>query len=429
MLDDQIRSPKAASPELAPGDVEQWLKRLDQGEVVKPLHSHSGATFATLHHFWTQSGGHKERGKTINSIGLLRRTGTIKSVWPKLRGKMEIDAADCVGFLEIFFSRWRYGADRKTPLPIFGKSPDEVKAFARLVAKHVLQGAKGFYANPEASQDFFIHDFFRSRTLDSNCIIIASLTKTITGDVGVDSIGPFLDTVVRAICESNNDNFLLIFVVDNGLSKKVVRTSEHRLRFLNVERLRTHLKAIREFELPTTEEKGLEAFARAPKTPKPTDVWMRFKSKCCVVESHDFHDDRGVLSTLEFGCEDVLPTKMPDRWQNDEDVRHKLASSLGTEYGKFNLVVTIPQDEMHFRGPQYWSFPKVRTDNDPSHSYRVEELKTPGQSYDRAAVVLYRAARFAMKLRGIDGVNDASALRAISSMGFEIRTLEAFVSG
>ncbi len=101
-------------------DLEKVLKEFVETSELPEIPA--GELFTTIYKKWVEQGGRSARGKILRSIAYLRKVlgSRIKSIYPKLVGKMSMDEKDLVLFLSLFFREW-YSEVRGTsgPHPIF----------------------------------------------------------------------------------------------------------------------------------------------------------------------------------------------------------------------------------------------------------------------------------------------------------------------
>jgi hypothetical protein len=413
---------------------EQWLRDVDAGQAAEPLDADPGASLTAIYNLWVEAGGQTARRKNRHSINLLRELlgDNVPSAYPKLAGNMLMSDAEYAEFLRAFFSHWSYEAGTDKPLPIFGKPLLDSSRFAELVAQKLLRGVGSVLAKRKPTHELAIRQFFEDYSQTDGCIIISSATGTIPRQPGEDSISPFLDVIARAV-QAAHEDFLLIFVIDRGVpaANRSLASSAQFLRFINRERVRTHLDAVRLFGLPKQAERGLNAFARRilpSEVPHPDQVWQRFNDRCCVVERKDLKEDDEVWLKLGVASKHFLPSEdeVPEVWLRDPNTMEQLFQrpTLSAQEG-LSLVATVRERRVGTVETKFWVFPK--NSEDPTAT-RVEPLQSPGEGYVLAAELIYRAARRVMRKQPVDELLDEAALEAIRRMSFEVYDAYQFVS-
>ncbi|MGI9486526.1 MAG: hypothetical protein ACR2RF_11725 [Geminicoccaceae bacterium] len=488
--DGKVKDDAAAPPK--PSRLEKITSALSAIEaddtIVDCIINTPGAFLWEFYKVWLANGG-QDGGKNRNSIRRMRDVwltdkSEVKSLHPKLTGKVRISKDDAKSLISLFLKRWRFvgvkegdwilTADGYAPFPC----QDCQSLCDRLIDAMYPEGSKqarsglSLPVRPGDSQLI---------AASSNWTEIARLYNDLDAHITLSrhnsTIGPTpLDTtrlfwhVMNYLYETiGNKDTIFIWIVDIG--GRQVEDSEAWKDFLNFEMLKTRFRAFASFDSKgdfdeheetqtdrrSTEQSGIHgAFLRSLTIPEEGHREKRWKWLCeraiIVVQNlrkeefqHLYVDedqlvDKVRVRDINITAENFLPSMMPHRWSRLRELRELYGRDL-TDISDATLTVHFKQIDQSTESAPYndvrffaHALSPDGESSDPTlaSTTKSRELPPPDTSYSEAMRLIYWAARHRLKApRGEkeapEAENWAIAMAYLANQGFRAIRLPEFM--
>jgi hypothetical protein len=485
--DGAIEDDATASPK--PSRVEKITAALTaveaDGSIAGCISETPGAFLWEFYKAWVTNGG-QDGGKNRNSIRRMREvwlTGEheVKSLHPKLTGKIRISKDDAKSLITLFLGRWKFVAvkegdwvltpDGYAPFPcrdckalcerlVDVMYPEESKR-ARLGlllperAGDVISDAQGDHWND-----------FAALYSEADAFITLSRHNSTIGPTPPDALRLFWDFMKHLYETVADKDTIFIWVVDIGVRQ--VEEANAWKDFYNFEMMKTQFRAFASFDskadIDETNEQaepqssplrsGIhDAFLRSITIPEEGHREKRWNWLCersvIVVQNlrkeefeHLYADEDqqvGKFRLRDIGVttENILPSMIPGRWSQLRELRELYGRdprdiSDATLTALFNLPGTKSENNNAVR-----YFAHALSAHGSDHPgldsvSRSRELTSPGTYYDDAMQLVYWAARHRLKkIRGDhNGAHTddwAIATAYLGNQGFRVIRLPEFM--
>lgn len=486
-----VKDGVAASPQ--PSRLEKITSALTaieaDGTVADCIVKTPGAFLWEFYKAWVENGG-QDGGKNRNSIRRMRDVwlidgSEVKSLHPKLTGRVRVNKDDARSLMSLFLKRWRFvgikegdwilTADGYAPFPC-----QDCQALCdRLIDIMYPEGSKqarsGLLLPVRPGESQLIAD-------SSNWTEIASLYNELDAHITLSrhnsTIGPTpLDTtrlfwhLMNYLYETiGNKDTIFIWIVDIG--GRQVEDSEAWKDFLNFEMLKTQFRAFASFDAegdfdeledPQADHRSTEqsdihgAFLRSLTIPEEGHREKRWKWLCertvIVVQNlrkeefqHLYVDEDQIVNKvrvrdINITAENFLPSMMPHRWSQLRELRELYGRDL-SDISDATLTVHFKQidqstDSESPNDVRYFAhaLSSAEGSGDPTlaSTTKSRELTPPGTSYREAMRLVYWAARHRLKsVRGekkaAESESWAIAMAYLANQGFRAIRLPEFMS-
>ncbi len=378
---------------------------------------------------------------------LLRRRGTpVRSLTPKLGGRTQLKPADAGVLVQLFLSHWDYSGDPNSS-EIAARSTDN---YTPLLLEHEIEGICGYIENrilsfgPDSRSDPVVEAAAEQALpgQDSSDVMVREFQKCIA----YFTIGPeqIVQTPARTgaligfrnlmqkfwtIDKADNEKRILIWSLDLG--RLDFDDIESRMRFLNVRRLMTRFKALKQFKEADTEER-----------------WDWLQSRALIV-LHDSRSARPEVPTPPiFFPHHVLFSAIPPMWfgtpafttlygqkgERKRQATYMVSMCRSPEISKQTPPEKISSDADRAYELRYFGHALLPDDQAILHA-RCLELIPPGLNYVEALGTVFVAAENILGLRSpttrlsINGmkIDPAHALEKLHYYGFRLLRLEEFL--
>ena len=457
------------------------------GTVADCIAKTPGAFLWEFYKAWVENGG-QDGGKNRNSIRRMRDVwltddSEVKSLHPKLTGKVRISKDDAKSLITLFLKRWRFvgvkdgdwilTADGYAPFPC----RDCQALCDRLTDAMYPEGSKqaefGLILPARVGDT---HQIEGVNTWNEIAKLYQDLDAYITLSRHNSAIGPTASETIRLFWHFMNHLYesvgekdtIFIWIVDIG-GRQVEDENAWR-DFFNFEMMKTQFRAFASFDSETdlddvqdtsddqatAQRSGIhDAFLRSITIPEEGHREKRWNWLCertvIVVQNlrleefeHLYSDEDqqvGKIRLRDIGitAENILPSMIPNRWSQLRELRELYGREL-TEISDATLTVLLnlsdKQAQQQPGGVRYFAHalrPQL-TEGTPLNSAGItRELTSPGSHYDEAMSLVYWAARHRLKrTRGDQDDPHASdwaiATAYLVNQGFRAIRLPEFMS-
>ena len=418
-----------------------------------------GAFLWEFYKAWVDNGG-QDGGKNRNSIRRMRDVwltddNEVKSLHPKLTGKVRISEDDAKSLTSLFLQRWRFigvnqsdrllTADGYAPFPCL----DWQALCDRLIDAMYPRGSK--QAHNGLSLPVRPGEALLAEAVSTNWQEIADLYSDLDAHITLSrhnsSIGPTPADTIKLFWRVMNylydsigeKDTIFIWVIDIG--GRQVEDEESWKDFFNFEMMKTQFRAFASFDsendIDSQEEpagaqvpseiSGIHgAFLRSLTIPEEGHREKRWKWLCertvmlvqnlrreefehlYEQEDKDVHKYR--LRDIGVTAENILPSMMPNRWSVSRELRELYGREL-TDISDATLTVLFNKDgKLSADGTRndvrYFAHtlnPDTNDETPWAMSSRSRQLTTPGGHYEEAMRLVYWAARHRLKtIRGAE---------------------------
>lgn len=436
---------------------------------------------------WVENGG-QDGGKNRNSIRRMRDvwlTGDseVKSLHPKLTGRVRVSKDDARSLMSLFLKRWRFVGVKEGDwiLTPDGYAPFPCEDCQALCSRL----ADAMY--PESSKQAQIGLLLPARPGDAQlsapsddwneiAALYGDLDAHITLSRHNSTLGPTPSDALRLFWHVMNHLYgtigdketMFIWIVDIGVRQ--VEEENAWKDFLNFEMMKTQFRAFASFDSENdtddpdeTKESGPKpqgsgihgAFLRSLTIPEEGHREKRWNWLCertvIVIQNlrkeefehlyadEDQHANKLRLRDIGVTAENILPSMIPNRWLQLRELREFYGREL-KEVSDATLTVLFKQkDDLEKKDGlgdvRYFAHalsPKVEDGMPWDSTSRSRELTTPGSHYEEAMRLVYWAARH--RLKKIKGKqkdlhdNDwAIAAAYLANQGFRVIRLPEFM--
>ncbi|NJO37982.1 MAG: hypothetical protein HC871_10685 [Rhizobiales bacterium] len=421
------------------------------GTVAECISATPGAFLWEFYKAWVDNGG-QDGGKNRNSIRRMRDVWLVgdhevKSLHPKLTGKVRISRDDAKSLMSLFLGRWKFvgvkegdwvlTADGYAPFPC-----QDCKALCNRLADAMYpegsdQLRSGLLLPERAGHDQLLA---AGKEWDELAGLYKNVDALITLSRHNSAIGPTPTETIRLfwhymnfLYETTGDNeTVFIWIVDIG--RRQIEDDNSWRDFYNFEMLKTQFRAFASFDSENDiddtanpaghqlaeQRSGIhDAFLRSITIPEEGHREKRWKWLCertvIVIQNlrkEEFEhlyaeeDQRvGKIRTRDIGVtpENILPNMIPSRWSQLRELRELYGNDL-KEISDATLTVLVNRPGSDTSGKsspiRYFAHaltPDVRDDTPLKSASRSSELTSPGEQYDQAMSLVYWAARHRLK--------------------------------
>lgn len=458
------------------------------GTVSDCIAETPGAFLWEFYKAWVENGG-QDGGKNRNSIRRMREVWLIgahevKSLHPKLTGKIRISEDDAKALVNLFLGRWEFVGIKEGDWIL---TPDGYAPFAcndrktlceRLVDAMypsrsnqanlglLLPIRKGEgWSKPNAADFDTLTNLYRN--MDAH-IIISRHNSTI-GPTPSDTIRLFWEAMNYMYETIGSKKTTFIWIVDIG--RRQVEDETSWKDFFNFEMMKTQFRAFASFDSGTELEEvdrernssnshqrsGIhDAFLRSLTIPEEGSREKRWKWLCersvVIIQNlrreefeHFYKDEdqqveRFRLRDIGVTAENILPSMIPNRWLGLRELRDLYGNDL-TEISDATLTVHVDTKQSHdskdgLQPVRYFAHalsPSLEEYSPFDTAERAYELPSPGALYDEAINLAYWAARH--RLKKFDDDSDeqtdknawAIAAAYLKNQGFRVIRLPEFM--
>ncbi len=457
------------------------------GTVADCVVKTPGAFLWEFYKAWVENGG-QDGGKNRNSIRRMRDvwlTGEseVKSLHPKLTGKVRISKDDAKSLISLFLTRWKFVGAKEGDWILtadgYASFPcQDREALCRRLADAMY---------PERSKQAQIGLILPAQSgetdriaTNSNWDEIASLYKDLDAYITLSrhnsAIGPTASETIRLFWHFMNHLYesvgekdtIFIWIVDIG-GRQVEDENAWR-DFFNFEMMKTQFRAFASFDSKTdlddvdetsgdqatAQRSGIhDAFLRSITIPEEGHREKRWNWLCertvIVIQNlrleefeHLYADEDQQVSKIRLRdigitAENILPSMIPSRWSQLRALRELYGREL-TEISDATLTVLLNLSGSdtgdHSGAVRYFAHalsPKLAEGTPLSSASISQELTSPGAQYNEAMSLVYWAARHRLKkIRGDqeDAHADDWAIAAayLVNQGFRVIRLPDFMS-
>lgn len=445
-----------------------------------------GAFLWEFYKAWVENGG-QDGGKNRNSIRRMRDVWLVgehdvKSLHPKLTGKIRISKDDAKSLMTLFLGRWKFIGIKEGDwiLTADGYAPFPCKDCKALCARL----ADAMY--PEESRAEQIGLLLPARSGDgqvdttgeqwsdiaalfpaANAFITISRHNSTIGPTPQDALRLFWDFMKHLYETVDDRDTIFIWVIDIGVRQ--VEDENAWKDFYNFEMMKTQFRAFASFDSEadldadeeaesqtSTQRSGIhDAFLRSITIPEEGHREKRWKWLCersvIVVQNlrkeefeHFYVDEDqqvGKFRLRDIGvtAENILPSMTPNRWSQLREIRELYGRDLRSLSDATLTVLLNLSNESKETGSnsvRYFAHaPSQLHGDNPAldAASRSRELTSPGSHYDDAMQLVYWAARHRLKkIRGDqDGVHTddwAIATAYLGNQGFRVIRLPEFMT-
>lgn len=447
-----------------------------------------GAFLWEFYKAWVENGG-RDGGKNRNSIRRMRDvwlTGEhdVKSLHPKLTGRVRVGRDDARALMSLFLRRWTFVGvkDGDWILTADGYAPFPCRDCRKLCD----QLLDAMYADGSEQADAGLLlparvgvDELTSASDDWNEIakLYGDLDALITLSRHNSAVGPTpWDTIrlfwhyMNYLYETIGDNdTIFIWIIDIGVRQ--VEDESAWKDFLNFEMMKTKFRAFASFDSESDPHDDVEgerrdsstaarsgihdAFLRSITIPEEGHREKRWKWLCerCVIviqnlrmeefehlyEDEDQQAGKFRLRDIGVTAENILPSMVPPIWAQNRELRELYGRDL-KEISDATLTVHYHHDVSNLEHDdpdcvRYFAHAPNRSRTDETTydtAARSKKLESPGEHYDEAMHLVYWAARH--RLKKIRGDRDDSdqhqwqiAVAYLRNQGFRVIRLQEFM--
>ena len=447
-----------------------------------------GAFLWEFYKAWVENGG-QDGGKNRNSIRRMRDVwltddNEVKSLHPKLTGRVRVSEDDAKSLISLFLQRWRFAglkegdgvltADGYTPFPCRDSQALRDRLADAMYPAGSRQTRSGLLLPVRPGEAWF------KEAVSTNWQEFADLHSDLDAHITLSrhnsSIGPTPSDTIRLFWHVMNYLYdtigeketILIWIIDIG--GRQVEDEDSWKDFLNFEMMKTQFRAFASFDsehdindhadtthTQTSSEKfGIHgAFLRSLTIPEEGHREKRWKWLCertvMLVQNlrrEEFEhlyeeEDRVVhkfrLRDIGVTAENILPSMMPSRWSVSKELRELYGRELGN-ISDATLTVMFNKegklsDDGTARDVRYFAHtlnPGTNDETPWAMTSRSRQLTTPGSHYEEAMRLVYWAARHRLKtIRGEEndaaGQDWAIATAYLINQGFRAIRLNDFM--
>lgn len=472
-----------------PSRVEKITKALEgleaDGSIADCITDTPGAFLWEFYKAWVENGG-QDGGKNRNSIRRMRDIwltdeNDVKSLHPKLTGRVRVSKEDAASLITLFLTRWRFvGVSKGDWTPTLdGYAPfpckDPHALTAHLVDVMYPEGSKHAQiglllpARPgetERISRYSAWDEFGRLYNDLDAHITLSRHNSTIGPTPSDTIKLFWHYISYLYDEIGTKDTILIWIIDIG--GRQVEDDDAWKDFFNFEMMKTQFRAFASFdsetdrddledtpdERSTKERSGIhDAFLRSIAIPEEGHRERRWKWLCersvIVIQNlrkeefeHLYTDEDQLvgkfrLRDIGVTAETILPSMIPTRWSQLRELRELYGRDLN-DISDATLTVLFNRAKKAAGGSKavrYFAHTlnsRLQEDTPLASAAISRELTSPGVHYDEAMGLVYWAARHRLKkIRGEqDGANAeewAIATAYLVNQGFRVIRLPEFM--
>lgn len=451
--------------------VEELLQLVDHSnDIPYPISEKPGEFFRLLYEQWHNNGG-KEAGRyDRNSFRKIETewligNEAIKSLYPKLSGKVKLVEKDANLLIDLFLSRWRFSPestdsssnrDGYIPFPCENRIGLRKKLVKALFSKCKSEKRQGLFLpsleatrHPDSSTQS-ISEFVYSSCANSSALIVLSRQRTIIGPdpyISQDLMRHFWNifSFFHKSDQLNGKNDrILIWVLDIG--RRLVEDDSSFFKFYNVGLVTMQMIALANFDTMTAEI-GIPTndWDRLIIAPDPEDRrrrWHWFRERAAIViqnlrpnEFKDFYtsDEKEIYSmeTMRIGVTEdhILPSEVPATWlQRVRSFYGKRIKNL--DQGTFGVLIqkSSKNERLNLSYLAHGGALSGEAEEVAKRSMMTLDLPSPGRLYDDAMTMLYMASAYKLgRLGDKDREKGRIATAYLSKQGFEVFNVRDFI--
>ena len=444
-------------------DLEQRLQAIEKtGQVPDSILTEPGAFIRELYDLWVDTGGKISGRYNRHSLKRMKEWlndgHEIKSLHPKLVGKVPLTVADLHSLLQLIFKHWQFdvsssnGSESYKPL-----QASNIEALIHTILNSIFDGKSretGIRLPSRAFVNIPVAEIESAYELSHNIPIVNSTitisrAKTILGidtEWTMKSFWRLFHNVYENSENKENDDFLNIWIIDIGT--RIVEDKRSFNYFYNTGFLAMSFISLATF---SSTNKGLGDFSLYKTMcnldlKKKKEFWNWLNRRCVVIiqnlRSNEFEDylkqDCKDLRSIKFNSIDitqdqVLPRSIPLKWASK---LHELYGKGIEDLDQTTLSVQLKKDpnKQNEMNVKYLAYALINTgpgDEEEAKVFRNAELPNPGEQYDTAMKMVYEAARFTLnsenERENRKDDNQRIAYAYLTSLGFEAFTIRNFV--
>jgi hypothetical protein len=457
-----------------------------QGELPDLIRTAPGEFLRDLYKAWVENGG-RDGGKNRNSIRRMREwlatIREVKSLHPKLTGKVRLAKDDASALIELFLGRWQYGAteadwahtpDGYRPFPC-----EDCKALRDRLADALfppgsVQAEAGLLLPTQA--DEALADDARSAWSEitslyheADAVITLSRHRSTLGATPAETLKGFWHLINHLYAEIGTKDVILIWIVDIG--SRLAEDEEAWWEFVNFELVKAQFRAFATFDSITDEERAPaphggsrrplspmhDAFLRGLVIPEEDQRARRWRWLCertvIIVQNLRqeefaslYTDEDKVMEKLRLKdtgvtAEHILPSTLPHRWGRLKELRELYGSGLENiadatitvfyrMAGWGRLGAEEPIDDIRYYAHALVPEEARRNTFGWADTARSRLLNSPGPMYDEAIRIAYWAARYRLRRkadRSLPRQDWAIAAAYLKTMRFQLLRLPDFL--
>ncbi|MEM9627223.1 MAG: hypothetical protein AAGA21_13385 [Pseudomonadota bacterium] len=430
------------------------------GTIADCIVKTPGAFLWEFYKVWVENGG-QDGGKNRNSIRRMRDVWltddqAVKSLHPKLTGRVRVSKDDARSLMSLFLKRWRFVGVKEGDwvLTADGYAPFPCRDFDslcdRLIDVMYPDGSK------HARNGFLLPvrpgEALVAEAVSTNWQELADLYGDLDAHITLSrhnsSIGPTPSDTIRLFWHLMNNlhdtigekDTIFIWIIDIG--GRQVEDENSWKDFFNFEMMKTQFRAFASFDSEhdidddedasqaqvPSETSGIHgAFLRSLTIPEEGHREKRWKWLCertvmlvqnlrreefenlYEQEDKDVHKFR--LRDIGVTAENILPSMMPNRWSVSKELRELYGRELA-DISDATLTVLYnkegrPSEDGTRKDVRFFAHtlnPGARDGTPWDLTGRSRELTTPGIHYEEAMRLVYWAARH--RLSAIRGEED-----------------------
>ncbi len=471
------------------------LAGIDSGDVLPDCVIETPGLFLLeFYKAWVENGG-QDGGKNRNSIRRMRdrwliNDSEVKSLHPKLTGRIRISKSDARSLMGLFLGRWKFVSVKEGD---WGLTPDGYAPFPcedcqklcdRLVDVMYPEGGElalhGLLLPVKASGDDLgdLHAEWANVAKvyrESDCIINFSRHRVALGETPPETMRLFWHLFENFYETMEERNQIFIWIIDIG--SRQVEDEEAWAEFFNFEMLKAQFRAFATFDAAgDADDSGAEnapkkpakdqrssihdAFLRSLTIPERTHREKRWNWLCdhtvIMIQNlrkEEFNQlykeqDEGIddirLKDIGVTAENILPKMLPPAWARDRHLKDLYGANLET-VTEATLTAFLKQDGWKSEEvPSKQSGVDVRyfahalthrqasaTNPDLAATANSRELDSPGDVYDEAFRIVYWAARHRLVSGSEGGGRNgdwAIAVAYLNNQGFRTLRLSDFLA-
>ena len=494
-----IKEESSRSTDAKPSRVEKIRAALNEvetsGTFQDCITKTPGAFLWEFYKAWVENGG-QDGGKNRNSIRRMRDhwlTGDaeVKSLHPKLTGRIRISKDDAKNLMTLFLGRWKFVAVKEGDwvLTADGYAPfpcrDCKKLCERLADAMYPAGSEqarvglglpvrlGGPNLEEIQSDWkAIDELYRT----SDAVINFSRHRAALGETPAETMKFFWKLFKNFYETMEERNQIFIWIIDIG--SRQAEDEDAWAEFFNFEMLKAQFRAFATFDSDEDSEESetnsadsstkveqrsaiREAFLRSLTIPEETHREKRWKWLCDhtviviqnlrkeefshLYEAEDAGIDKIRLKDTGVTAENILPKMLPHSWAQDRTLRDLYGSQL-ENVADATLTAFYRQDgwnsaerpavHRNVVDIRYFAHALTRRQTNTAlsdfASYATsQEIVSPGDVYDEAFRIVYWAARH--RLQSFGGEDDQNrdwsiAVAYLNNQGFRTLKLLDFLA-
>ena len=451
-------------------NIETALSSIDQNDKVPGwIEQEPGAFLHQLFDAWHQNGGFRAGRYYRNSIRRMQEEWLvgdkeIKSLHPKLSGKIKINKREASILIDLFLYRWRFVEDQTDDLEL---TPDGYMSFAAADREHLRNriidamfqvgkveerdaiGIDERQKKSPQSEDLFnaIKLFAEEQYPAARAIMTLSRHRTVLGPSPTDTTKFFwylLDQYYKEDKKRDKFDSMIIWIADVGSRR--FEDDDAFDNYLNVASILVNLFTIANFD--SVEDEGIKgslSLLQKMKTISGRERSLRWKwlsQKAIFVlqnlrkderqyiqesDARDFSD----ITVTHVGItgEHILPKQIPDRWSS------KVRSFYGRSTSNLDdatISVTVKRilttESGEHGNVEYMAHTKMTPDPEGGEDETLVksiDLSSPGELYDYAMMLICLAARHRLTSDSSkDSGEGALAITYLRELGFEVLRLQ-----